>query len=71
MAIKHIVESFLPNETVEEFAKWAFGPDFKDMTSLDLLRSWNVLHGEKYLLQSDSNRALDIAKMITIWEGSL
>ncbi len=66
MIVKYIIEHYL-GEKSEEFAEWAFGPDFKTIPQHDLLIKWNELHGDKLLLDGSGKPEGDIPRMIEIW----
>lgn len=51
----------------EEFALWAFGENYRVISSLEYLNSWNALHGTQYLIKPKSSLSEDLPKMIELW----
>lgn len=67
--MKEFFEAVLESkEEAEEFAKWAFGEDFRSLnTYKKYLEEWNALHADDLLLHSSSYIAVDVPRMITLW----
>lgn len=66
---KIILESLLPHDQVEKFAKWAWGPDFKNYTVLEIFYSWNKRHKNILEIKINGKIEKDMIKMIEIWKG--
>jgi hypothetical protein len=71
--IKDYFETLIydPNE-LEEFALWAFGDGLYDIVgSINFLKAWNGLHGEKLKMEPSSLIVETAPKMIKLWRDSL
>jgi hypothetical protein len=64
---RDIIELHL-GEEAEEFAEWAFGPNFKTVPQGDIWKFWNEFHGDALLLDGTGKPAEDIPNMIAIWK---
>ena len=62
------IESILGSEEAEKFAEWAWGKEFRTIISPDLVKKWNELHGDKFLLDAFGSPKEDIPNMIELWK---
>lgn len=60
-----------PGEDIDDFALWAFGPQFQVATTWKLAELWNERHGEKYLIDPSSRPEDDAPHMIALWRDSI
>jgi hypothetical protein len=63
---RDIVESILGDKS-EEFAEWAFGPNFKSISQTEIWKNWNELHGDCLMLCGSGKPSDDIPSMIVVW----
>jgi len=56
-------------KTLNEFALWAFGPDFERLSSKDLANRWNDLHGDEHYidLSRENGPEKDAPIMLGMW----
>lgn len=69
--VRWVIELLLDSDPkkVEEFAKFAWGEDYKEMNfPKEAVPRWNERHSDKLELHMSGNPLQDIKKMIKIWE---
>lgn len=64
---RDFVEHYAGLEQAEDFAMWAFGPGFKNISGGDIWKEWNKLHGDLYTIVGSNKPDDDIPKMVCIW----
>ena len=64
---REIVESFIPHPESEEFAKWAWGDEYKEIVTEQLPEHWNHIHGDELMLHAAGRVWEDIPLMIELW----
>lgn len=57
----------LIGEDAEDFALWAFGPDFKTVMPIEYLVYWNANHGHKLRLKPEGVMWEDVPLMVELW----
>lgn len=68
--VRDILEVSLGStEKAEEFAKWAWGEDFRSMGfQTDAVRLWNTLHGKSFKIKGSNSIVEDLKRMIALWK---
>lgn len=68
--IRDLIELKLNKFEAEEFAKWAFGENFKELYVLDMMVSWNKLHGNSLELSPSMDIRESLIKMLNLYNKS-
>ena len=70
-SVRALIESKIGNDLAQEFARFAFGENFRTLAQSEYVKVWNELHGDKKMLQGDARPIDDIEEMIEIWKKSV
>lgn len=60
-------KNHLLNQCNPEFLLWAFGPNYKKLSTLEKMFVWNKRHGTKLLLKENGYIEDDLLAMGAIW----
>ena len=63
--------SDLFNYTDPDFCEWAFGKDYKYMSSIKKLENWNRLHGDLFKIEPQDEIFKSLTKMGPFWQEHL
>lgn len=69
VGLRDIVDKFLPEEEVEEFAAWAFGKDYNNLKLEEFAHAWNRLHKDLYEINVANTIVDDVYKMTTCYKN--
>ncbi len=55
-------------EETEKFGLWAFGEHYRKMYPLELMKEWNLRHGDYYKCSPRNSIADDVGEMVAIYK---
>lgn len=67
-SVRQMVRMYLSAKEADEFALWAFGTSYGEMSSTGLMREWNRRHGDWVNINSTDLIADSVEDMVKIWE---
>lgn len=70
MLLKDLITHLLGDACkAEEFALWAFGTMYQDISHpIGFMEAWNTIHGDKLMLEPSGNMVDDCMRMLMVWE---
>jgi len=68
---KVIAENILGKTETDEFALWAFGENYMEKFSKELIWAWNERHAKKLRISLGGTLEEDIPKMIELWKNGM
>jgi hypothetical protein len=72
MKLRDVFIEYIPDgDEIEQFAAWAFGTGYGEIDySLDFMKAWNDLHGDKLNLEPTGQVSTDVPKMVQLWKDN-
>jgi len=68
--LRDIVKNFLPDDQIEDFAAWAFGPEYEEFGEvIEFAQAWNRNHQDLFTIDVSSTIVDDVAKMTTYFKN--
>ena len=68
---RECIEIYAGKGKFEEFSRWAFGPKYDSILIEDVPKWWNMIHGDKLILESNRRITDDIPKMVALWKSEV
>ncbi len=67
--LRDIVDKFLPEDQIDDFAAWAFGEDYNNLKVEEFAHAWNQRHKDIYEVNIANTIVHDVAKMTTYYKN--
>jgi hypothetical protein len=69
--LKDLVDKFLPEDQVDDFAAWAFDEDYNNLKVEEFAHAWNQRHKDLYEVNIANTIVHDVAKMTTYYKNRI
>ena len=68
--LKHLAETLVGEDKVNDFALWAFGKGYYDWVGMEkFANAWNERHSDLFKIDMSSPIVYDMIKMTELWRS--